>query len=223
MAVAQQEAQVSTHISTFANVYNEILVRVNDPDGDTYTDRAKELVYEGISAMAVSGNFDADHMPSLVKAKQINTSSDLDQPYRLKVSGNNTELDNDILLKIVGITDDTTYANTSLQIGQAYVDPETPQNVTRQKYIPISLAEVNRLNVPEEQPFFDEIYYYRRGDHLYFHPTSNMNTQIFVIHYIKAPHNLVTDDVMTEMFSLDFLYKVIDYGVGRIREEQAGQ
>ena len=50
-----------------------------------------------------------------------------------------------------------------------------------------------------------------------------MSTQIFVVHYIKAPHNLVTDDVMTEMFSLDFLYKVIDYGVGRIREEQAGQ
>ena len=222
MAVAQQEAQVSTHKSTFADVYNEILVRVNDPDGDTYTDRAKELVYEGISAMAVSGNFDADHMPALVKAKQIN-ASDLPTSYKLKVSGGNTDLDNDILLKIVGITDDTTYSNTSTQTGQVYIDPETPQNVSRQKYISISLTEVNRLNVVEEQPFYDEIYFYRRGDNILFHPINNMSSQIFVVHYIKAPHNLVTDDVMTEMFSLDFLYKVIDYGVGRIREEQAGQ
>ena len=216
------ESQVSTHISTFADLYNEILVRVNDPDGDTYTDRAKELVYEGISAMAISGNFDADNMPALVKAKQINASG-LSTPYKLKVSGDNTDLDNDILLKIVGITDDTTHINTSTQLGQVYVDPETPQNVSRQKYIPISLAEVNRLNVAEEQPFYDEIYFYRRGDNIFFHPSNNMSTQIFVVHYIKAPHNLVTDDVMTEMFSLDFLYKVIDYGVGRIREEQAGQ
>ena len=222
MAIAQQEAQVSTHISTFADVYNEILVRVNDPDGDTYTDRAKELVYEGISAMAISGNFDADNMPALVKARQINASG-LSTPYKLKVSGDNTDLDNDILLKIVGITDDTTYLNTSTQTGQVYVDPETPQNVSRQKYIPISLAEVNRLNVAEEQPFYDEIYFYRRGDNILFHPINNMSSQIFVVHYIKAPHNLTTDDVMTEMFSLDFLYKVIDYGVGRIREEQAGQ
>ena len=216
------ESQVSTHISTFADLYNEILVRVNDPDGDTYTDRAKELVYEGISAMAISGNFDADNMPALVKSKQINASG-LSTPYKLKVSGDNTDLDNDILLKIVGITDDTTHINTSTQLGQVYVDPETPQNVSRQKYIPISLAEVNRLNVAEEQPFYDEIYFYRRGDNIFFHPSNNMSTQIFVVHYIKAPHNLVTDDVMTEMFSLDFLYKVIDYGVGRIREEQAGQ
>ena len=216
------ESQVSTHISTFADLYNEILVRVNDPDGDTYTDRAKELVYEGISAMALSGKFDADNMPALVKAKQINASG-LSTPYKLKVSGDNTDLDNDILLKIVGITDDTTHINTSTQLGQVYVDPETPQNVSRQKYIPISLAEVNRLNVAEEQPFYDEIYFYRRGDNIFFHPSNNMSTQIFVVHYIKAPHNLVTDDVMTEMFSLDFLYKVIDYGVGRIREEQAGQ
>ena len=215
------ESQVSTHISTFADLYNEILVRVNDPDGDTYTDRAKELVYEGISAMAISGNFDADNMPALVKAKQINASG-LSTPYKLKVSGDNTDLDNDILLKIVGITDDTTHINTSTQLGQVYVDPETPQNVSRQKYIPISLAEVNRLNVAEEQPFYDEIYFYRRGDNIFFHPSNNMSTQIFVVHYIKAPHNLVTDDVMTEMFSLDFLYKVIDYGVGRIREEQDG-
>ena len=69
----------------------------------------------------------------------------------------------------------------------------------------------------------EKIYYYRRGDHIFFHPILNMSSQIFVVHYIKAPHNLVTNDVMTEMFSLDFLYKVIDYGVGRIREEQAGQ
>ena len=210
-----------THISTFDDVYKEILVRVNDPDGDTYTDRAKELVYEGISAMAISGNFDADNMPSLVKAKAI-TGMNLPN-HRLKVSGESTDLDDDVLLKIIAITDDIG-GDTAFHQAQAYLnEPETPQLVRRQKYISISLAEFNRMNVAEEQPFYDELYYYRRGDFIIFLPASNMTTQVFVIHYIKAPDNFGEEDIMTQMFSLDFLYKVIDYGVGRIREEQAGQ
>ena len=221
-------------ISTYENVYNELLVRVNDPDGDTYTGRAKELVYEGIVSLAVSGKFEADQIPSLVTTKLFQGSSLTNS--RLKVSGVNNDFYNFNIIKIIGITDDIIDqgSNVAPMKGMSYFsDDITPtltpfyhqdtQDVARQKYIPISLSEVNRLNDPEEQPFFDEIYYYRRNEHIYFFPWQNMTNMAFVIHYLKSPPNFDTSDIMTEKFSLDFLYKVIDYGVGRIREEQAGQ
>ena len=39
---------------TYYDVVQEILKRVNDAEGDVYLDRAKSLVYEGISTLAVS-------------------------------------------------------------------------------------------------------------------------------------------------------------------------
>ena len=223
-------------ISTYEDVYTEMLVRVNDPEKDTYEDRAKELVYEGIVSLAVSGKFEADQIPSLVTTKLFQGSSLTNS--RLKVSGVNNDFYNFNIIKIIGITDDIIDqgSNVAPMKGMSYFsDDITPtltpfyhqdtQDVARQKYIPISLSEVNRLNDPEEQPFFDEIYYYRRDDYLYFFPTPNMTSaaQRLIIHFLKAPSNYELSDVMTEKFSLDFLYKVIDYGVGRIREEQAGQ
>ena len=39
---------------TFAEVIQEICSRVNDPDRDTYVDRAKELFYESAAVNRVS-------------------------------------------------------------------------------------------------------------------------------------------------------------------------
>ena len=221
-------------ISTYTDVYQEMLTRVNDPDGDTYTDRAKELVYEGIVSLAVSGQFEADQIPSLVTTKLFSANGITSN--RLKVSGEENDFYNYNIIKIIGITDDIIdqWSDTASMTGMSYFSEDgdgvqfhnqDPQTVRRQKYIPLSLSEVNRLNDPEEQPFYDEIYYYRRNDYLYFFPTPNVQSigQRIIIHYLKAPSNYELADVMTERFSLDFLYKVIDYGVGRIREEQAGQ
>jgi hypothetical protein len=236
-----------SQISTYANVYNEMLARVNDPDGDTYTERAKELVYEGISSLAVSGKVEADQISSLVVAKRIDHTADeevehlpwfpsnMQDSWRLKVSGTAHDLGTDNLIKVIGITDDHIYHGDTRESDMQGMNHfardndgvqshnQDTQQVKRQKYIPISLSEVNRLNDPEEQPFFDEIYYYRRNDYIYFFPWRNFVNMAFVIHYLKSPPTFIDDDNMIEKFSLDFLYKVIDYGVGRIREEQAGQ
>jgi phosphoribosylformylglycinamidine (FGAM) synthase PurS component len=236
-----------SQISTYSDVYSEMLARVNDPDGDTYTDRAKELVYEGISSLAISGQVEADQMSSLVVAKRIDHKADeevedlpwfpsnMQDSWRLKVSGTEHDLGADNLIKVIGITDDHIYHGDTRESemqgmnhfardddGVQFHNQDT-QQVKRQKYIPISLSEVNRLNDPEEQPFFDEIYYYRRNDYIYFFPWRNFQNMAFVIHYLKSPPAFIDNDNMIEKFSLDFLYKVIDYGVGRIREEQAGQ
>ena len=41
--------------------------------------------------------------------------------------------------------------------------------------------------------------------------------------YIGSPEVYSAAEVMNNKFSLDFLYKVVDYTVGRIREQQAGE
>ena len=79
-------------ISTYTDVYQEMLTRVNDPDGDTYTDRAKELVYEGIVSLAVSGQFEADQIPSLVTTKLFSANGITSN--RLKVSGEENDFFN---------------------------------------------------------------------------------------------------------------------------------
>ena len=49
---------------TFDEVIQEICSRVNDPDRDTYGDRAKELFYEAAVTLVKDGNFNADDVPA---------------------------------------------------------------------------------------------------------------------------------------------------------------
>jgi hypothetical protein len=91
------------------------------------------------------------------------------------------------------------------------------------------LAEVNRLNDPDYSPFNDEIFYYQRGDYIYFYPQERMVSQKLVITYIAEPdsyvytNNLFAASFFEKLYSFNFIYKVIDYGVGRIREQQSGE
>ena len=57
-----------------------------------------------------------------------------------------------------------------------------------------------------------------------------MNAQKILITYITEPEsydygvdNGEGSTSLQEQFSLNFLYKTIDYGVGRIREQQSGE
>lgn len=209
---------MSNHSLTYYDVVKEILSRVNDPEGDTYLARAKELAYEGICAMVLS-DYPREGFPSLYKSESVAVSDDISTDYRVLVSGSERELGSD-MLKVVTITDDYEY-------------PEADSTITEHKYIKISTDRYNRLNDAEEKPFEDEIYYYHQGDYIYFYPYADMVNQNILIHYIASPDEYVwssdgtTDGtgstIMTEKFSLDFLYKVIDYSMGKIKQEQSGE
>mgnify|MGYP003152309925 CR=1 FL=1 len=56
---------------TYDGLVVEICSRVNDPDKDTFGDRASELVYEGIAALAKSGEFGKDDIPGIMKTKML--------------------------------------------------------------------------------------------------------------------------------------------------------
>jgi len=199
---------------TYYDVVQEILKRVNDADGDIYLDRAKELVYEGISSLAVSEGVTKDDIVGILKSEVVDVSN---LGGKLQIKGADKDLDNNPA-KIISIVDDLT-APDEVIIG----------GITEHRYIELSLAEVNRLNDPDYSPFNDEIFYYQRGDYIYFYPQERMVSQKLVITYIAEPDsyaytdNLFAASFFEKLYSFNFIYKVIDYGVGRIREQQSGE
>jgi len=204
---------------TYYDVVQEILKRVNDADGDVYLDRAKELVYEGISSLAVSEGVSRDDIRGILKSEVIDVTN-ISPRWKLQVKGSGSLLSGGRVLdnnpaKIISITDDLTVADEVIQEG-----------ITEHRYIELSLDEVNRLNDPDYRPFNDEIFYYQRGDYIYFYPQERMITQKLVITYIAEPDSYsygTGSPALERDFSLNFLYKTIDYGVGRIREQQSGE
>ena len=203
---------------TYYEVVQEILKRVNDADGDIYLDRAKELVFEGISSLALTEGVAIDDIRGILKSDTVDVST-LSSPYRIRVKGSGRELTNNPS-KIISITDDLINVETV----------STPSGITEHRYIELTLAEVNRLNDPDYRPFNDEIFYYNRGDYVYFYPSEDMNSQKILVTYITEPNtydygveNGEGSTSLQDEFSLSFLYKTIDYGVGRIREQQSGE
>ena len=203
-------------IITYYDVVQEILKRVNDADGDIYLDRAKELVYEGISSLAVSEGTSRDDIRGILKAETIAVEQ-FTNDWRIRVKGQAGVRDLSYNpAKIISIVDDL-------------IDREadSTSGIIEHRYIELSLAEVNRLNDPDYRPFNDEIFYYQRGDYIYFYPQDVMNTQKLVVTYIAEPDSYSYDPLFSPAlerdFSLNFLYKTIDYGVGRIREQQSGE
>ena len=202
---------------TYYEVVQEILKRVNDADGDIYLDRAKELVFEGISSLALSDGVAIDDIRGILKSEVIDVLP-ITPRWKLKVKGSSRILSNNPA-KIISIVDDLTIPDEVVEGG-----------ITEHRYIELSLAEVNRLNDPDYNPFNDEIFYYQRGDYIYFYPQERMLTQKLVITYIAEPNtysygveNGEGSTSLQDEFSLSFLYKTIDYGVGRIREQQSGE
>ena len=71
---------------TYYEVVQEILKRVNDADGDIYLDRAKELVFEGISSLALTEGVAIDDISGILKSDTVDVST-LSSPYRIRVKG----------------------------------------------------------------------------------------------------------------------------------------
>jgi len=144
---------------TYYDVVQEILKRVNDADGDIYLDRAKELVYEGISSLAVSEGTSRDDIRGILKSDVIDVAYKISgaPAWKIKVKGSGRDLVEDNPAKIISIVDDLTNPE-SISTG----------GITEHRYIELSLAEVNRLNDPDYRPFNDKIFYYQRGDYIYF-------------------------------------------------------
>lgn len=190
---------------TYDGLVVEICSRVNDPDKDTFGDRASELVYEGIAALAKSGEFGKDDIPGIMKTKGI-TIDGLANEYQIKIYGSTNELDNDSVLKIIAITDDPLYITDS-----------------KYKFIFITVEELNRIsNDSDLNPLSDELFFWEYNNNLRFYPIDRLSGQYIYIHYIKDPGTYDDAAELTGIYSTHFQYQVIGYATDRLRAEIAG-
>tara|TARA_R110001592_G_scaffold57717_1_gene175441 strand:- start:112 stop:705 length:594 start_codon:yes stop_codon:yes gene_type:complete len=191
---------------TYNEAVQEILKRVNDANGDIYSDRAKSLIFEGITSLATSEGISPDDIIGILKSETIDVTK-YSPSHRLQIKGESSDLLENPS-KIIGIVDDLTDDTTTF------------------KYIEISIAERNRLNDTDYKPFEDEIFYYTKGDYINFYPKERMSSQKFIITYLSEPNDYVHPEVassLEELFSLSFIYKIIDYSVSRIKQQQSGE
>ena len=111
---------------TYYDVVQEILKRVNDAEGDVYLDRAKSLVYEGISTLAVSEGVTKDDIVGILKSETVDVGT-FSPNYKMKIKGDSKDLDYNPA-RIISIVDDFTDA-----------DETVLNQVTKHRYIELSL------------------------------------------------------------------------------------
>tara|TARA_Y100000310_G_C20625356_1_gene785552 strand:- start:598 stop:1251 length:654 start_codon:yes stop_codon:yes gene_type:complete len=216
---------------TYNEVVSEICTRVNDPDKDTYEDRAKELFFDGISTILRGGEYIIDDCPYLYRVKVIDTASnDVYAQDALVVSGSNSELIEGVgtggypnVLKIIDIVEGSSeYTQDTNSLGGGL------------KYTKISHSEYNKMiSEPEYQPFPNEVFYLTdifgwTVNSISFIPYDRMSGVKYKVSFVMNPDKdeFVYENTSTELaerFSNAFIYRVIDYAVGKIKMELEGE
>ena len=214
---------MALHKLKYGEAVTEACSRVNDPDKDTYGDRAGELFYEGVVTLVKSGKAGPDEVPGLFQSMTVLAENFISGPTNMRIiedANDNTDLRLNIVdtgescIRLISIMDD-------------YEIAETGSGTVEHKYIPISIMEYRQMIDPEMRPFEDEIYYYRAGDFVRFYPangdTGLMTNQRMIVNFIKHPKEFGDEDDLTGSFSLDFVYQIINYIVAQLRMEIAGE
>lgn len=201
---------------TFDEVIQEICSRVNDPDRDTYGDRAKELFYESAVTLVKDGNFNADDCPGLITFEKVNVGQ-LNPKHEWLIESSQVEDD--------GETPSTVLGEVCIRLLSIVDDYENNEDteINQHKYMPISVNEYASLIDPENRPYDDEIYYWRMGSKVRFYPKESMNSQNVIVQFVKHPQDLDDNKELQGSFSLDFIYKIINYSVSKLKEEMAGE
>ena len=222
---------------TYYEIISEILTRVNDPEGDTYLDRAKQLMFEGINMIASKGDYIEEDIPGMLR-NAIVYQNDASLYW---VPEEDTELGGGQVLKILDI-------NTSFE------SEDVGYPVYRYKRIDDEY--LNKMHLDSEyEPLSNEVFYiinqvsnnYEDPDGLsnsdlmdgrktaiVFYPHSRMIAGIgalITIRFIRSPNPSAwfygtgasdSTDV-SGYLSLPYIYRVIDYAALKINVEISGE
>ena len=201
---------------TFDEVIQEICSRVNDPDRDTYGDRAKELFYESAVTLVKDGNFNADDCPGLITFEKVDVEG-LNPKHEWLIESSQVEDD--------GETPSTVLGEVCIRLLSIVDDYENNEDaeINQHKYTPISVNKYRQMIDPEMRPFDDEIYYWRMGSKVRFYPKESMQNQRVIVQFVKHPDSFEDDHELQGEFSLDFIYKMINYSVQQLKQEIQGE
>jgi|TARA_R100000501_G_C2622292_1_gene115489 hypothetical protein len=223
---------------TYYEIIGEILSRVNDPLGDTYLERSKQLMFEGINMLAYGGDYIEEDIPGMLREAIVTQNT----PNLTWEPEEDTELGGGKVLKILGIT--STYRADELS---------DPFPVYRYKRI--DNEYLNKMHLDSEyEPLSNEVFYiinqsannYTDPDGsaaedltgtttvgIGFYPVSRIvdgDGVMITIKFIRSPKTSAwfygtssTDSTDASGYlSLPYIYKVIDYATVKLNQEIAG-
>ncbi len=208
---------------TYDEIKREIGKRLGDPDLTKYRGLIGNYFLQGVCDLALSGEFMKVEMPYLYRSKGFHSSGVEDpvtaSPYQLRLTGPDKEVDENVL-KIISIVQGFQYQ----------------ESVDYLKYIEITDDEYNRMAVDSEmQPLANEVFWFQdivsdTEAYIRFYPHIRMEEtdRYYFLNFLVSPDkndfNLENDTRdLSERFSNNFIYKLIDYVVARIKgkiEEQ---
>jgi len=224
---------------TYYEIISEILTRVNDPEGDTYLDRAKQLMFEGINMIASKGDYIDEDIPGMLRVAMVEQTS----PNLFWAPEEDTELGGGQVLKILGIT-------------ASYRADELSNPFPAYRYKRIDDEYLNKMHLDSEyEPLSNEVFYIINqssdnyedpdGSSYYdlmggkvtaigFYPVSRVLDNIGVmisLRFIRSPNpsawfygTSASDSTdVSGYLSLPYIYRVIDYAALKINVEISGE
>ena len=197
-------------LMTFGDAVTEICTRVNDPERDTYEDRAATLFIQAVCEIAVAEDTSLEEIQELLVEVEA-LEDDEGEQISITFAGGESFFD---------------IPFGTLKVLDVYMKPEdlVGTTLTLKK---VTHEEIKRTKLePAFLPTGDECFWYRVGNQIRFLLSSEVNIGSDLLHFtvqtIVNPNsnNWGNNDLVTEKgYSLGFLYKCIDNAVAKLRAE----
>ena len=213
---------------TYYEIVGEILSRVNDPLGDTYLERSKQLMFEGINMLAYNGDYVEEDIPGMLRNSIVvqSTSSLLWSPESDGGIGGGQ------VLKILEITNayEATPKYSYKRVDGEYLNKMTRDSeyeaLSNEIFYTLNKYSLNFYDITDGNP--EET----TPTGIRFYPLSRIQEGVTIlIKFIQSPNpsawtygsSLTSVNIVTSGYlSLPYIYKVIDYSVAKLNQEVAG-
>jgi len=197
-------------LMTFGDAVTEICTRVNDPERDTYEDRASSLFVQAVCEIAVAEDTRLEEMQELLVEVEALEDDEGEQ----------------IGITFIGGESFFDIPFGTLKVLDVYMKPEdlVGTTLTLKK---VTHEEIKRTKLePAFLPTGDECFWYRVGNQIRFLLSSEVAIEgkmlRLIVQTIVNPdsNNWGTADLVNDNgYSLGFLYKCIDNAVAKLRAE----
>jgi|TARA_Y100000310_G_scaffold292562_1_gene321396 hypothetical protein len=233
-------------VMTIDDALKQILTRVNDPFGDTYWLRAYQLFFEGINTLVQTGEYQAEEIPSMIKITPVETTSlgGDDTLYWSSPNAGANDLFGGFVIKIIDIRESVPYSNAQnigwrfKEINNEYYqllkfdDEYKPLKNEAFYMIEGKTKGTHFAGEPPSEDIFPGVEDEHKITIKFFSVTPLTSLSEIEVKYIASPipnkfkvsapaspTSITNPTRIDQMFSLPFIYRVIDFAVQKLSME----
>ena len=198
-------------LMTFGDAVTEICTRVNDPERDTYEDRAATLFVQAVCEIAVAEGTGLEEIQELL----------------VDVDAMEDDAGASVGVSFAGIEASLDIPHGTLKVLDVFIDPEDFAGTTTLTLKGVTHNEIKRTKLePSFLPTGDECFWYRVGNQIRFLLSKEVDIGSdilsFTVQTLVNPDSNnwgISDLVNDKGYSLGFLYRCIDNAVAKLRAE----